>query len=224
MIELYLKYAVNEKVDIWMLGCILYILLFYRHPFEEASKLAIINCAYNIPKMHKYSKEILILLSLMLISNPEDRISAFELDDIMENHKKTGKLEIPNEFLSKIEVSKSNNPAYEQKAKKTSNITKKSIKNPNKQPLMDSSNEWGDYIKASSKPKSEYLEENLDFNTFSIENKPPINNQWGNPGSFLNTFKISMPKSPKMEDLEEQKDQERRNVPFFSIGSQNAKH
>lgn len=33
MCDLYLQYPVGPKVDIWMLGCVLYTLLFYKHPF-----------------------------------------------------------------------------------------------------------------------------------------------------------------------------------------------
>ena len=33
MLDEYLKYKVDLKVDIWMLGCILYTLCFAKHPF-----------------------------------------------------------------------------------------------------------------------------------------------------------------------------------------------
>lgn len=33
MTDLYLRYEINEKVDIWMLGCILYTMCFYISPF-----------------------------------------------------------------------------------------------------------------------------------------------------------------------------------------------
>jgi hypothetical protein len=49
MIDLYLKYEVNEKVDIWMLGCVLYVMNFYIHPFQDSGKLAIINAQYRFP-------------------------------------------------------------------------------------------------------------------------------------------------------------------------------
>lgn len=50
MTDLYLKYEINEKVDIWMLGCILYTMCFYNPPFQESSKLAIVEASYIIPK------------------------------------------------------------------------------------------------------------------------------------------------------------------------------
>jgi AP2-associated kinase len=42
MSDPYMKYEVNTKVDVWMLGCVLYTMCFYIHPFQDASKLAIV--------------------------------------------------------------------------------------------------------------------------------------------------------------------------------------
>lgn len=33
MADLFLRYEVNEKVDVWMLGCVLFTLCFFVHPF-----------------------------------------------------------------------------------------------------------------------------------------------------------------------------------------------
>ena len=35
MIDRYLKYDVDLACDIWMLGCILYVLCFVKHPFQD---------------------------------------------------------------------------------------------------------------------------------------------------------------------------------------------
>ena len=35
MIDLYLKYPVDDRVDIWMLGCVLFVLCYRYHPFQE---------------------------------------------------------------------------------------------------------------------------------------------------------------------------------------------
>lgn len=35
MCDPYLGYFVNEKVDVWMLGCVLYTLCYFIHPFVE---------------------------------------------------------------------------------------------------------------------------------------------------------------------------------------------
>lgn len=49
MIDLYLKYEVSEKVDIWMLGCVVFVMNYYIHPFQESGKLAIVNAQYRFP-------------------------------------------------------------------------------------------------------------------------------------------------------------------------------
>ena len=41
MVDLYLRYKINEKVDVWMLGCVAFTMCFYTHPFLDGSKLGI---------------------------------------------------------------------------------------------------------------------------------------------------------------------------------------
>ena len=66
---------IDEKVDIWALGCILYTLLFMKQPFQDFNKLAIISGKYPPPPRHSYSSEIIDLLNKMLTSQ-DKRISA----------------------------------------------------------------------------------------------------------------------------------------------------
>ncbi|CAD8151669.1 unnamed protein product [Paramecium octaurelia] len=86
MTDLYLKYEINEKVDIWMLGCILYTMCFYNPPFQESSKLAIVEASYVIPKDNKFSNKMINLIGIMLQPNPKDRASIFEIEDILKNY------------------------------------------------------------------------------------------------------------------------------------------
>lgn len=46
----FLKYAVTDKVDVWMLGCVLYTLCYFIHPFLEATKIGISRAVYKFPK------------------------------------------------------------------------------------------------------------------------------------------------------------------------------
>lgn len=50
MVDLYSNRAVNEKADVWALGCMLYLLCFRTHPFEDSGKLRIINANFKIPE------------------------------------------------------------------------------------------------------------------------------------------------------------------------------
>ncbi|KOO33646.1 cyclin-g-associated kinase-like protein [Chrysochromulina tobinii] len=56
MLDLYLGHAVDVRVDVWALGCILYTLCFGAHPFPAESSLQILNLAYSIPPSSQYSE------------------------------------------------------------------------------------------------------------------------------------------------------------------------
>ncbi|XP_060004957.1 cyclin-G-associated kinase isoform X2 [Lagenorhynchus albirostris] len=60
IVDLYSNFPIGEKQDIWALGCILYLLCFGQHPFEDGAKLRIVNGA-------------------TLRVNPEERLSITEL-------------------------------------------------------------------------------------------------------------------------------------------------
>ncbi|CAD8154281.1 unnamed protein product [Paramecium octaurelia] len=83
MADLFLRYEVGEKADVWMLGCVLYTLCFFIHPFQESSKLAISTATYNIPKQHRYSDKLIDLIRLMLTPDPKLRPSIFDVERIL---------------------------------------------------------------------------------------------------------------------------------------------
>ncbi len=49
MADLYKRWTISTKVDIWMLGCVAYTMCYFKHPFLEGSKLAIAEANYNFP-------------------------------------------------------------------------------------------------------------------------------------------------------------------------------
>ncbi|KAM6930541.1 cyclin-G-associated kinase [Xenentodon cancila] len=79
MIDLYSNFPINDKQDIWALGCILYLLCFKQHPFEEGAKLQIVNGKYAIPQNDVKYTVYHDLIRLMLKVNPEERLSITEL-------------------------------------------------------------------------------------------------------------------------------------------------
>ncbi|XP_061672932.1 cyclin-G-associated kinase [Syngnathoides biaculeatus] len=79
MIDLYSNHPINEKQDIWALGCILYLLCFKQHPFEEGAKLQIVNGKYSIPQNDTKYTVYHDLLRSMLKVNPVERLSITEL-------------------------------------------------------------------------------------------------------------------------------------------------
>ncbi|XP_046904516.1 cyclin-G-associated kinase isoform X2 [Hypomesus transpacificus] len=79
MIDLYSNFPINEKQDIWALGCILYLLCFKQHPFEEGAKLQIVNGKYAIPQNDTKYTVYHDLIRSMLKINPEERLGITEL-------------------------------------------------------------------------------------------------------------------------------------------------
>lgn len=81
-------YEINEKVDLWMLGCVLYTLAFYRHPFQDnVTVMAISNAKYFIPQDHPKarSSKLCGLIHWLLAANPGDRPAAAQLCELIHN-------------------------------------------------------------------------------------------------------------------------------------------
>lgn len=93
MCDQYCKYKVNEKVDIWMLGCILYTLMYKKQPFADAQKLAIINAHYYTPEI-QYSEKLLDFMRLMLTPNPEKRPDIKKVIQIVQNWDSISRIEL----------------------------------------------------------------------------------------------------------------------------------
>lgn len=83
MIDVYLKYPVDERVDIWMLGCVLYVMNFSFHPFQDQGKLSIVNASLKYPA-NTISVKMQKLLRHMLTPNPYFRPSLNQIIKIIE--------------------------------------------------------------------------------------------------------------------------------------------
>ncbi|XP_038056283.1 cyclin-G-associated kinase-like isoform X2 [Patiria miniata] len=73
MLDLYSNYPIDEGMDIWALGCILYMLCYGQHPFEDSAKLRIINANYTIPESDKEYEVLHELIRAMLQVDPRNR-------------------------------------------------------------------------------------------------------------------------------------------------------
>ncbi|XP_012944616.1 cyclin-G-associated kinase [Aplysia californica] len=73
MLDLYQNFPINEACDIWALGCLLFKLCFYDHPFEDSAKLRIINANFVIPESDTEYDLFHDLIRGMLRVNPEER-------------------------------------------------------------------------------------------------------------------------------------------------------
>lgn len=73
MVDLYSNCSITVKADVWALGCVLYVLCFTKHPFEDSAKLKIMNANYIIPESDQTFQNVHHLISSMLQVNPESR-------------------------------------------------------------------------------------------------------------------------------------------------------
>ncbi|OVA20876.1 Protein kinase domain [Macleaya cordata] len=73
MWDLFRRELINEKVDIWALGCLLFRICYFKSAFDGESKLQILNGNYRIPELPKYSSSVTDLIKDMLQSSPDAR-------------------------------------------------------------------------------------------------------------------------------------------------------
>jgi AP2-associated kinase len=78
MIDKYRNWPVSNKVDVWMLGCIVYTMCFAKHPFMEQSALAIMNATYYVPSQ-KVSQKMLDFVRYLLCPDPRSRPSSAQV-------------------------------------------------------------------------------------------------------------------------------------------------
>ena len=99
MCDRYGENVVNEKVDIWSLGCVLYTMVFKEQPFMNAQKLEIINGNYNFPRDEQklYSEKFLDLIRVMLTPNPNDRPNVIQIMEWTNYWKETEKIPLSPE-------------------------------------------------------------------------------------------------------------------------------
>ncbi|KAL5969463.1 Cyclin-G-associated kinase [Taenia solium] len=73
MLDLYLNYPINEALDIWAFGCIMFYLVCGYHPFEDSAKLAILNANFNLPPCDIGFEPFHNLIRQMLLVDPTQR-------------------------------------------------------------------------------------------------------------------------------------------------------
>eukprot|EP00928_Gymnodinium_smaydae_P100742 TRINITY_DN9955_c0_g1_i1.p1 TRINITY_DN9955_c0_g1~~TRINITY_DN9955_c0_g1_i1.p1 ORF type:complete len:1031 (-),score=190.69 TRINITY_DN9955_c0_g1_i1:99-2795(-) len=101
MVDFYQQFSITEQVDIWMLGCILYTLMFCRHPFQDESTLAIANARYRMMSTPRYSDRLLDLTHWLLAQDPGNRPRAAQLLNILEHFEEGAPLPLPTAVVEK---------------------------------------------------------------------------------------------------------------------------
>jgi len=81
MLDTWSNFPINQAVDIWAAGLVLYAVCFNKHPFEDSNKLAIVNGNYRIPSADSRYKTFHPLINAMLSLDPRARPTAPQLLD-----------------------------------------------------------------------------------------------------------------------------------------------
>ena len=90
MIDQYQGFNVQgQATDVWMLGCVLYVLCTgNKHPFQDAANLAILNAQYEMDELETnnlgtLSEALKDLIRAMLVTNPAERLTLAQLKDYL---------------------------------------------------------------------------------------------------------------------------------------------
>ena len=100
-----------------MMGCVIFTLMFFEHPFKEATKLSIINADFSFPEkdgrgIFCYSENLEILLRNILSPDPSMRPSSSEVYDFL-------KFKNMMEFKSKrLKLNRNSEKVYLERMKK----------------------------------------------------------------------------------------------------------
>ncbi|KAG8186867.1 hypothetical protein JTE90_024110 [Oedothorax gibbosus] len=79
ILDTYNNYPINQAMDVWALGCILFVLCFKEHPYEDSAKLRILNAKYNIPATVTDYEVLHDLIKGCFQLNPVDRPTVSDL-------------------------------------------------------------------------------------------------------------------------------------------------
>lgn len=66
MLDLWSNYPIDERVDMWALGCLIFALNFGQHPFQDSNKLAITNANYSLPKNVSDTGPVVSIISMTI--------------------------------------------------------------------------------------------------------------------------------------------------------------
>ncbi|KAK7866852.1 hypothetical protein R5R35_006024 [Gryllus longicercus] len=81
MVDTWNNYSITHASDVWALGCVLYLLCYMRHPFEDSAKLRILNGNYSIPSADSKYACFKDIIRGCLQVNPVQRLSISDVLD-----------------------------------------------------------------------------------------------------------------------------------------------
>lgn len=104
------NFNINEKVDIWMIGCIFYKLLYKVNPFSGNEMTDVNKIHYYCPHSY-YNEKLVDFMRYMLTPNPSNRPDIKMILEIIEKWDSIPYIELPvieNLYRKKFKKSKQN--------------------------------------------------------------------------------------------------------------------
>lgn len=96
VLDTYNNYPINEAMDIWALGCVLFLLCFREHPFPDSSKLRILNANYSIPPGNTSFDILHDLIRGMLQVNPTSRPTIIDVAERLQEMGEAKNVQLEN--------------------------------------------------------------------------------------------------------------------------------
>ncbi|RYG47598.1 hypothetical protein EON67_08430, partial [archaeon] len=84
MVDLYSGLPLDVRSDVWALGCMLYGLAYFKHPFQETGSLAILSGRFKIPYAPAMPPYITTMIRACLSIQPKDRPTSAQLATYIE--------------------------------------------------------------------------------------------------------------------------------------------
>lgn len=88
MVDLYSGLPLDVRSDVWALGCMLYGLAYFKHPFQDTGSLAILSGRFKIPYAPAMPEYITTMIRACLSIQPKDRPTSAQLATYIETLQK----------------------------------------------------------------------------------------------------------------------------------------
>jgi serine/threonine protein kinase len=75
--------VIGAASDVWMLGCVAYLLAYRKHPFQNEGKLAILTCSPPYPEAGTLAELVQSMLQADPLSRPSARTLTAQLTEAL---------------------------------------------------------------------------------------------------------------------------------------------
>ena len=221
MVDKYTEYVVNEKVDIWQLGCLFYAMIFKVHPFQDAEKLTIISAEYRINSVvaRYYSEKMIDLIRWMLTPNPQLRPSCEELMNVLVGWDDVKEIELCEEVMA-LKRKQMNGKGIDNKNKGVGMLSEEEMKKMQKKIKEKEKNKKSKH-KEGNQNNGDLLDFGFGDEQSGFNNNQHNNNQYNNNSKQQLQQEIQLTQHYSKKDIHSSKLKLPKISSRFVIGSNN---